>query len=139
MPWETWGQFKYHIDIDGNSSPWSNLFQRLLMGSTALKVESQRALQQWFYDELVPWENYVPIAPDLSDLIEKIDWLTRNDRYAREVGQAGRRLADRLTYGREIERGVKTIAAGFRYFRGEQDTSGPFGRALPAAWNAPVA
>jgi hypothetical protein len=132
VPWENWGQFKYHIDIDGNSSPWSNLFQRLLTGSTILKVESRRSLNQWFYDELVPWDNYVPIAPDLSDLIEKIDWLTQNDLCARTIGQAGRRLADRLTYEREVERSVHTIGAGFSYFRGERDCCGPFGRRLPA-------
>jgi hypothetical protein len=133
VPWENWGQFKYHIDIDGNSSPWSNLFQRLLAGSTVLKVESRRALNQWFYDKLVPWENYVPIAPDLSDLIEKIDWLTQNDQYAREIGQAGRSLADRLTYDREVERSARTIAAAFKYFRGERNCCGPFGRPLPAS------
>jgi hypothetical protein len=128
VPWENWGQFKYLIDIDGNSNPWSNLFQRLLTGSTVLKVESSRALNQWFYHELVPWENYVPIAPDLSDLIEKVEWLIRNDGYAREVGEAGRLLAERLTYTREVERSIETITAAFKYFRGERHGCGPFGR-----------
>lgn len=128
VPWEQWGQFKYHIDIDGNSSPWSNLFQRLLTGSPVLKVESSRALNQWFYDELKPWVNYVPIAPDMSDLLSKIQWLRENDGFAQAIGEAGRALALGMTYEREIARGVQTIARCFRYFRGEADIVGPFGR-----------
>lgn len=127
LPWEDWGQFRYHIDIDGNSSPWSNLIQRFLTGSTVLKVESSRGLRQWFYNELVPWENYIPIASDLSDLVAKVQWLRKNQAYARQVGEAGRKLVLGMTYEREIARGVDTIARCFRYFRGEPDSSGPFG------------
>jgi hypothetical protein len=128
VPWESWGRFKYLIDIDGNSNPWSNLFQRLLTGSTVLKVESSRGLQQWFYDRLRPWENYVPIAPDISDLLDKILWLQRNDQLAQAIGQAGRQLALSMTFEREVERGVHTIASCFRYFSGSPEPVGPFGR-----------
>lgn len=130
VPWEEWGQFRYHIDIDGNSSPWSNLFQRLLTGSPVLKVESSRALNQWFYDELKPWVNYIPIAADMSDLIEKIQWLRTNPGFAKAVGEAGRQLALTMTYEREIGRSIHTVARCFRYFRGETDGCGPFGRDL---------
>ena len=128
VPWAEWGQFKYQIDIDGNSSPWSNLFQRLLTGSPVLKIESSRALNQWYYDELKPWVNYVPIAPDMSDLIDKIQWLRKNDSFAKAVGQSGRALANNLTYERELARSAQTIARCFRYFRGEATRPGPFGR-----------
>jgi hypothetical protein len=128
VPWQEWGRYKYQIDIDGNSSPWSNLFQKLLTGSTVLKVESARGLRQWFYDELVPWQNYVPIAPDLSDLMSKINWLTVNDSRAQRIGQSGLELAERLTYDREIERGMAVISAAFRYFNGRPEGVGPYGR-----------
>jgi len=42
-------------------------------------------MHQWFYDELVPWEHYVPVAHDLSDLFEKIDWLREHDDEARKI------------------------------------------------------
>lgn len=128
VAWEEWGQYKYHIDIDGNSSPWSNLFQRLLTGSPVLKVESSRGLIQWYYDELKPWVNYVPVAPSMSDLLDKIQWLRKNDSFARMVGEAGRNLALSLTYEKEINRGIHTIARCFRYFRNESYDGGPFGR-----------
>lgn len=128
VPWEEWGRYKYHIDIDGNSSPWSNLFQRLLTGSPVLKVESSRGLLQWYYDRLIPWYNYVPIAPDMSDLIDKIDWLMRNDTSAELIGQRGRELADRLSYEAELERSIPVISSAFRYLAGATDGIGPYGR-----------
>lgn len=117
VPWEDWGRYKYLIDIDGNSSPYSNLHQRLLTGSPVLKVESSRGLLQWFYGELVAWVNYVPIAADMSDLLDKVRWLNRNDTVAREIGERGRLLAENMTIERELGRSVATVSAAFRYFR----------------------
>jgi hypothetical protein len=130
VPWQEWGNYKYHIDIDGNSCPYSNLFQRLLTGSPVLKVQSQRGLVQWYYDYLIPWENHVPIAPDMSDLMEKIRWLDRHQSAAVRIGENGRRLAEFLTYEREIERSVPVISAAFQYFRGQTDEATPFGRPI---------
>jgi hypothetical protein len=130
IPWQEWGRYKYQIDIDGNSSPWSNLFQRLLTGSPVLKVESSRGLQQWFYDELVPWRNYVPIAPDMSDLMEKIGWLSRNDAVAERIGRGGLALAEHLSYEREIARSAAVVGSAFRYFNGRGGVVGPHGRAV---------
>jgi hypothetical protein len=130
VPWQEWGNYKYHIDIDGNSCPYSNLFQRLLTGSPVLKVQSQRCLIQWYYDRLVPWENHVPIAPDMSDLMDKIRWLDRHQSVAVRIGLNGQRLAEELSYEREIERSVPVISAAFRYFRDQTEDATPFGRPI---------
>lgn len=130
VPWQDWSNYKFLIEIDGNCNSWSNLFQRLLTGSAVLRVELPRGLQQWFYDELLPWRNYVPIAPDMSDLMDKIGWLVRNDTAAKRIGQAGLALAEHLTYEREIARSAEVISAAFRYFDGRTDLATPFGRKL---------
>jgi hypothetical protein len=127
VPWQSWGRYKYLIVIDGNSSPWSNLIQGFLTGSTILKVESPRGLMQWYYGELVPWRNYIPIAPDMSDLVDKVRWLLKHDKYAEDVGHRGKELADHLTYERELRRSVPVISAAFKYFRGDADNNTPFG------------
>ena len=131
VSWEEWDHYKYHIVIDGNSSPWSNLFQQLLTGSPILRIESSRGLVQWFYDELIPWDNYVPVAPDMSDLVDKIKWLNRNDGVAEVIGRRGLELANRLSYAREMTRSVPVISSAFCYFNGRSGDSGPFGRPLP--------
>jgi ADP-heptose:LPS heptosyltransferase len=123
VPWVDWGQYRYQIDIDGNSSPWSNLFQKLLTGSPVLKVESRRGYRQWFYDELKPWYNYIPIASDAWDLTDKVNWLRRNDAEAQRIGTRGFELADSLTYDSEMRKSIRVIDAAFRYFRSIEQAS----------------
>ncbi len=139
VPWEEWGRYKYLIMIDGNSSPYSNLIQGLLTGSPVLRVESSRALRQWFYSELIPWHNYVPIAPDMSDLVDKVRWLRRNDEFARKVGENGRALAETMTIERELPRSVPVISSAFRYFRDPAARVLPFGMPLPPIAGSPAA
>ena len=44
----------------------------------------------WLYTVLKPFEHYVPVRPDLSDLIERIEWLRANDAKAQKIAEAGR-------------------------------------------------
>jgi hypothetical protein len=95
--------YRYHIDIDGNTNSWPGLFIKLLSGGAVLKIESPLAFRQWYYDRLVPWDNYVPVSADLSDLIEKAEWLAANDARAMEIGRRGHELANGMTYEAEVE------------------------------------
>ena len=93
---------RYLIDIDGWANSWSGLFQKLLTGSTVLKVASQQGFRQWYYDRLVPWVNYVPVRADFADLDDAIAFVLENDERAREIGEAGRQLALSLNLESEI-------------------------------------
>lgn len=95
-------EFRYVVDIDGFSNAWSGLHQKLLTGSTVLKVESPRGYQQWYYDRLEPWTHYVPIKGDLSDLEDALDFVMSNESEAEEIGFAGRNLALSLTVDEAI-------------------------------------
>lgn len=101
IPPEQYMRSKYLIDIDGWANAWSGLFRKLLTGSTVIKVASQKGFRQWYYDRLEPWVNYVPVRADLTDLDEAIAFVLENDDRAREIGEAGRRLA--LSLGLEAE------------------------------------
>jgi hypothetical protein len=109
VPIKLANSYKYLIDIDGNSNAWSALFQKLLSGSVVLKVASPNNFRQWYYDELIPWVNFVPIDSDMSDLVEKIHWLHKNDDEARKIGENGAILANKLTYERELNRAFINI------------------------------
>jgi hypothetical protein len=117
ISWQDWHQYKYLIDIDGNSNAWSGLFQRLLTGSTVLKVESINGYRQWYYDKLVPWQNYVPVASNMWDLMDKVMWLYRHDAIAERIGGAGFALAQELSYDAELHRAMMVVSSAFRYFR----------------------
>jgi hypothetical protein len=77
--------------------------------------------------------------------VEKILWLRANDAAARQIGEAGKKLADSLDYHGEIERSSPTITAALRYFSGKPQISLRFGtgwsdnRFLTEGWGVPVA
>ncbi len=122
---------KYQIDIDGNTNAWAGLFQKLLSGSPVLKVASPNQYRQWYYDRLKPWINYVPVEPDLSDLVEKVTWLRTHDSSAQEIGQRGRALALSLDYAGELRRSVRTISSALRHFSGRAAYHLEFGLGKP--------
>ena len=49
-----------------------------------------------------PWVNYVPVRADFADLDDAIAFVLENDDRAREIGEAGRRLALSLNLESEI-------------------------------------
>ena len=79
VPPESFQQYKYQIDIDGNTTSWPGLFMKLLTGSVVLKVPPRDGFEQWYYDQLQPWVNFVPLQADMSDLGDKVRWLRNND------------------------------------------------------------
>jgi hypothetical protein len=109
MHWSDFQQWKFQIDIDGNTNAWASMFTKLYSGSPILKVKSPLCFRQWYYDRLVPWENYVPVEADMSDLLEKITWLRGHDEHAWQIGENARRLAFSMTVKRETSRAIPTI------------------------------
>ena len=107
-------KYRYQIDIDGYTSAWSALFQKLATGSTVLKVGSRDGWRQWYYDKLVPWENYVPVEPEMGDLVEKTRWLIDHDDEAERIGANGRALALSMTYDSQIRAAAETVAEWMR-------------------------
>jgi hypothetical protein len=105
----TWLGMKFAIDIDGNTNAWENLFTRLLFGCCVLKIGSPQGYRQWYYDDLIPWRHYVPVRPDMSDLMEKIDWCLSHGVECEAIADAGRQLAMQMTFERELARGTAIL------------------------------
>lgn len=106
--------YRYQIDIDGNTNAWPGLLTKLATGSPVLKVSSPGKFRQWYYDRLVPWVNYIPVAADMSDLLEKVRWLQRHDDFAQRVGENGRQLAYSMTPDSEVVLAQHYVGRAFR-------------------------
>jgi hypothetical protein len=136
VPADELARVKYNIDIDGHSNAWSALFMKLLSGSPVLKVASPTGCVQWYYEKLKPWINYVPVAPDLSDLVEKINWLRQRDDVAARIGLSGRELALAIANSPYVETSWYTIERAFieasTQQRSASDMRSPGADALPA-------
>jgi hypothetical protein len=102
-------RYRYQIDIDGNSSAWASLFLKLLTGSPVLKVASEFNWRQWYYGELRPWDNFVPVSPDLSDVAEVLGYLQAHPGEAKRIGLNGQKLAQSFTLASEIPKAMKTF------------------------------
>ena len=88
MSIEDMARHRYILDVDGFTNSWDGLFWKLYSGSVVLKHAS--LWKQWYYDDLVPWKHYVPVANDFSDLGEKIRWCHHHDDECREIGRNAR-------------------------------------------------
>jgi tetratricopeptide (TPR) repeat protein len=86
--------YKYLIDIDGNTNSWPGLFTKLLTGSPVIKLKSK--YRQWYYDKLKHGENIWLIDDLDSSLDHGLAHLRANPILAHHIGRAGADLAASL-------------------------------------------
>jgi len=102
--------YRYQIDIDGVANAWG-FFDKLLMGSCILKVESP--YQQWFYDGIRRWEHYVPVRNDLSNLMDRLQWCFDNDAEAQHIAHNGQSFALGHTFELATRLALKALTECF--------------------------
>lgn len=108
IPMAEMAKHRFILDIDGNSNSW-NFMQKLRLGCCVLRVESQ--WRQWFSDRLIPWEHYVPVASDLSDLIERAEWCFANMEECSAIAVRGAQFAFDMTFADEMSRASRVAFA----------------------------
>ncbi|KAJ7178197.1 glycosyl transferase family 90-domain-containing protein [Mycena filopes] len=85
-------RYKYVLDVDGNT--FSGRYLGLLRsGSLVFKAT---AFDEYFNDWLRPYEHYIPVKIDMSDLVEKVEWAVANDKEARSIQERGTEFARRV-------------------------------------------
>jgi len=84
---------KYLISADGAVAAWRRVPVILASGSVLLL---QHEWKQFFYPGLRPWEHYIPIRKDFSDLKEKHEWLENHPAEAKAIASAGHAFAMRF-------------------------------------------
>ncbi|KAJ7244616.1 glycosyl transferase family 90-domain-containing protein [Mycena haematopus] len=84
--------YKYAIDVDGTT--FSGRFLGLLRSGSL--VFKSTLFEEYFNDWLRPFEHYVPVLPDLSDLVQKIEWANANQDEARLIQKRGLEVAMRV-------------------------------------------
>ena len=100
-PIRDFAHHKFTLDIDGHANAWG-LLEKLIFGCCVLKVNSP--FEQWYYPRLHPWEHYVPVSADLSDLAEAVQWCRDNDAHCEWIAANGARLAATLRLQAELPR-----------------------------------
>jgi hypothetical protein len=99
-------KYKYIINVDGHVKAF-RLSYELKSGSVILMVESDYKL--WYSDLLIPYEHYVPIAKDCSDIYEKIIWCKNNDEKCRKITENAKNFAEMIFTKKYILEYLKNI------------------------------
>eukprot|EP00956_Cyclotella_meneghiniana_P022599 scaffold42882_cov89-Cyclotella_meneghiniana.AAC.5 len=81
-----------HIDLGGGGgTTWSGTIQKLAL--PGLLFHHVTPTQDYIHRYMKPWKHYIPVAPDLRDLKDKFDWAEKHPNQAKNIAQAGTRLA----------------------------------------------
>ena len=83
--------YKYVINVDGHVTAF-RLSLELSMGSVVLLVSSPWRI--WYSHMLVPYEHYVPVNGDLSDLFTQIEWCREHDSMCKRISENARKFYD---------------------------------------------
>jgi hypothetical protein len=82
-------KFKYIINIDGHVSAF-RLSLEMNTGSCVLLVDSPYIL--WFRSILKPYEHFIPVKEDLSDLLKQIKWCKKHDKECEQIAQNAKKF-----------------------------------------------
>jgi hypothetical protein len=105
-------RYKYLLIVDGNCIASNHQW---VFGSGAVPVMVTHPNNRvWFQTYVIPMVHYVPVAYDLSNLAEMIDYLVANDAIAKRIAENAQALArtifspsfQRTYIDEEIARGV---------------------------------
>ncbi|XP_015600505.1 KDEL motif-containing protein 1 [Cephus cinctus] len=86
----TFFEYKYQLNIDGTVAAYRFPF---LLAGDSLVFKQDSKYYEYFYKDLRPYEHYVPVKRDLSDLVEKILWAKKHDQEAYKISRTGRQYA----------------------------------------------
>jgi large subunit ribosomal protein L34 len=67
MPELDYMKYRAILDTDGNG--WSGRFGLIMCyNSIVIKIESEKGFMAYYQRDLKPWEHYIPVHPNLTDL-----------------------------------------------------------------------
>lgn len=72
-PMSEFQNYQAVLDSDGNS--WSSRFATLLCYNSVVLKVAPRYVDYFHYDQVRPYEHYVPVKYDLSDLVDRAKWV----------------------------------------------------------------
>mmetsp|Transcript_26863 Transcript_26863/g.48444 ORF Transcript_26863/g.48444 Transcript_26863/m.48444 type:complete len:646 (+) Transcript_26863:90-2027(+) len=85
-------RYRYHIDLGGGGgTTWTGTIEKLAL--PGLLFHHMTPTKDWFHDLLVPWEHYVPVEMDLSDLRNKFEWAESHPVEAKQIAEQGTQFA----------------------------------------------
>ena len=99
-------EYRYLIDVDGNTNAWQSLFMKLLFGGTIIKLRSD--YRQWYYDRIQHKET-VYLIDSARELEEAVVWGESNPTAMEDIAMRSLELGRSMTVQSEIKSFVKGV------------------------------
>ncbi|WP_181175710.1 glycosyl transferase family 90 [Mesorhizobium sp. B2-3-4] len=100
--------YRYMIDVEG--AGYSGRL-KLLLHTKRVVLLQDRPWREWFFDDIEPFRHYVPVARDMSNLAERIEWLRANPKREAEIGAEAQDFAQiRLTRAAAVSAWARLLA-----------------------------
>lgn len=75
---------KYQLNIDGTVAAYRFPY---LMGGSSVIIKQDSNYYEHFYKDLKPYQHYIPMKHDLSDVMQQIQWAKDNDSQAEQIAR----------------------------------------------------
>jgi len=69
-------QYKYQVSVDGTVAAYRLPY---LLAGDSVVLKQNSPYYEFFYKQLRPYEHYIPVKADLSDLLDRIQWAKDHD------------------------------------------------------------
>jgi len=99
--------YKYLVVPDGNTCTYPRYYLGLFSNSVVFKQKSDQV--QWYYRALVPFEHYVPIDHDFSNLPETVSWAKKNDLKMKMISREATEFVNQNLLPKHIYTYVETL------------------------------
>ena len=100
-------KWKYLLDIEG--AGWSARFKLLLWSGRPVFL-IDRIYKEFFYKHLVPWEHFIPVKNDFSDLESNFNKVDSDLQLYRHISQESRKFCEKwLTKKAAVSQWVSVI------------------------------
>lgn len=82
---------RYILDVDGFARTWDAWAWKMMSGSVVLSAASPWV--SFFTEQFSPWQHYVPVSNDFSDLAEQLAWCRDHDAECQAIAGRAREQA----------------------------------------------
>lgn len=100
IPFESFADYKFHLDIDGNSNAWDSMFKKLLIGGVIFKLGY--SYKQWYYDEMIR-DSAAIWAGSAEYCIELFQKVRKDTKLCEDISRRAFEFSHRKTVGTEFE------------------------------------
>ena len=95
--------------------------------SIHLSTETAVVLQEWQFKEwftpmMKPYEHYIPLAEDLSDLYETMHWVKENPTKVRQIAKSGKLFYERYLSFEKNQEHIAELAFRMALLKSERDS-----------------